>query len=113
MIKQLSPFNPSLSSFPSFHVKNVNSLKSLTNLQQKQSRLYTTTNNYVYYDNINRNNNVIDLSPSSIKIIRDRLKTSRMLNYKFNYDATKKIREASVLVVIRFLKIYIYIFLFH
>jgi hypothetical protein len=103
MIK-LNPLNQFL--FP-FHVKSINSIKfshSLVNLQQKSLRSYVTTNDYnasspLYYDSINRNNRIIDFSSESIEIIRNRLRTSGKLAYKFDYNTTKKLREAAVLMV--------------
>jgi hypothetical protein len=103
--------------FP-YRVKNINSIRfsqSLTNLHQKSLRFYATTNNHnhtpspLYYDSINRNDSIIDLSSKSIEVIRDRLKNSGGLTYKFNYDTTKKISEAAVLMVRKRLYIYIII----
>ncbi|RIA88424.1 hypothetical protein C1645_774898 [Glomus cerebriforme] len=103
IIKQLNSFNPICFS------KNFNSIKffrqPLINLQQKQNqiRFYGRINNSspLYYynnNNNNKNNNKIDLSPEMIELIRYRLKSGSKLNYKFNYDTTKQISEAAVLM---------------
>ncbi|CAI2164521.1 11331_t:CDS:2 [Funneliformis geosporum] len=101
MIKRLKPLNPLLSCFL---VKNSN---SIANLRPKSFRFYNQSTKFSSSSYNNGENDddcgydfgyTIDFTPESIELIRDRLKSSGKLNYKFTYDTTKKIEEAAVLM---------------
>jgi hypothetical protein len=104
-VKQLNPL----------YFKNINSKKFSTTLIQKRYRYYASINNSnpplpSYYNNNENDIDMIDFSPETIELIRYRLNSGSKLNYKFNYDTTKNIGEASVLMVILFIIVLLYKF---
>ncbi|GBB84932.1 hypothetical protein RclHR1_11500007 [Rhizophagus clarus] len=94
IIKQLNPS----------YLKNIKSKKIsttlITNLQQNQYRSHTSNSSLPLYYNNNNNGmmDITDFSSESIELIRYRLNSCNKLNYKFNYDTTKKVGEAAVLM---------------